>query len=90
MQVTYGVDNSHILNEWVEIDAVQLLDDYGYGRVYDYTYDIDMSKFYQISVPAKAVALNKSVEVSDSAECGAGMRRNIFNYCEPVFKPIGN
>jgi hypothetical protein len=53
VQVTYGVDNSHILNEWVEIDAVQLLDDYGYGRVYDYTYDIDVSKFYQTSVPAK-------------------------------------
>lgn len=101
VQVTYGVDNSHVLNEWIEIDAVQLLDDYGYGRVYDYTYDIDISKFYQTSMPAKsapaktdapkAVTVSETVViVSESAECGAGLRRNIFNYCEPVFKPIAN
>lgn len=70
---------------------MQLLDDYGYGRVYEYTYDVDVSKFYQTSVPSKAVTVNETVVVvSENAECGAGMRRNIFNYCEPVFKSISN
>jgi hypothetical protein len=81
VQVAYGVDNSHVLNEWVEINGLRVLTDYGYGKIYDYSYDIDVTTFYQ-TTPAKTETVTVTVESDD---CPSGTRRNIFNQCAVVF-----
>lgn len=53
VQVAYGVESSEVLHEWTEIKGLKFLEDYGYGKFYNYSYDLDESKFYQSSASKK-------------------------------------
>ena len=58
----YGVQNSHVLYSWKILSGLRYKDDYGYGKNYNYSYNVDPALLYIDSVPVAKPATNLRVE----------------------------
>lgn len=64
VKVTFGVDNSHVLDYWKPLLFLKRQKDYGFGTSYDFDYGEDKSLFYESE--AKPVVANLSTDPSNA------------------------
>ena len=77
----YGVQNSHVLYSWKILSGLRYQDDYGYGKNYNYSYNVDPALLYIDSTPVPKPVSNLRVEPAPPAQPRANL--NLMALCPP-------